>query len=387
MHVLLLPSWYPAAADDVNGSFFRLQAQALHEAGAQVGVVVPQFRSLRGETASLWRGRYGRKIYTEAGIPTYTAHSMLFFPHIPYLDRLRWLSAGEALFTRYIKQHGRPDVLHAHCVANGGLLAQRIRRRYGIPYVITEHSSTYERGLVKNWQRPQMASAVADAARLWAVSNSFGNLLEQFYPGSRWQYLPNMLPPLFAAEPPPRVPRQDGATVFCSVGALQPHKGFDLLLSALAAGRQAGENWYLHLVGGGPCAAALQEQAAALGLTDAVRFWGAQTPDTVRSVMAQSDIFVSASRVETFGVVLIEALSQGLPIVAADNSGPRSIWNPQRGLLATNGSATALYGAMYSLAQQKNSYPPQHLRASCLAEFGAPAIAGRLLAAYREVAV
>ena len=45
MHILLLPSWYPLHDKDLNGCFFREQAQALARSGIKVGVIAPQFRS------------------------------------------------------------------------------------------------------------------------------------------------------------------------------------------------------------------------------------------------------------------------------------------------------------------------------------------------------
>ena len=47
MHVVVLPSWYPKSETDVDGIFFRLQAQALQRKGLKVGVIAPLFRSLR----------------------------------------------------------------------------------------------------------------------------------------------------------------------------------------------------------------------------------------------------------------------------------------------------------------------------------------------------
>ncbi|MDO5059239.1 MAG: glycosyltransferase, partial [Neisseria sp.] len=330
MHVLLLPSWYPETADDLNGTFFRQQALALQAHGLRVGVLAPLFRSLRGDTRTLFSRNYGVKIYNDSGIPTYTARSMLFFPRVPYLDRARWLAAGEKLFARYLAEQGKPDILHAHCVNNGGILAQRLAARYGIPYLITEHSSTYARGLIRPWQRRAMQQAVSQAGRLLAVSKGFCTLLENEFPHSRWHYLPNMLDPAFAAEPPPRTGRTQPFT-FCSVGHLHAHKGFDILLHAFALFKQNGGQGRLKIGGGGPQRAALQQLAARLGIAAETGFTGALDREGVRQLMRESDAFVLASRTETFGVVLIEALSQGLPLIATANLGPQSVITAERG--------------------------------------------------------
>lgn len=385
MHVLLLPSWYPETPDDVNGTFFRQQAQALAGQGLRVGVCAPQFRSLRGGVRSVFSGNYGEKVYTEGGVATYTARSVLFFPRIPYLDRARWLAAGEKLFDRYCAEQGKPDLLHAHCINNGGILAARLSRLHGIPYLITEHSSTYARGLIRPWQRAAMQQAAAGAAARFAVSRDFCRLLENELPHTSWQYLPNMLDTGFA-EAMPSAARPAGRTAvfqFCSIGHLHGHKGFDLLLHALAKLHRDGLPCRLHIGGGGRQLDSLMQTAETLGIAEAVSFHGALDREGVRRLLRQSDAFVLASRVETFGVVLIEALSQGLPLVATANDGPKSVVTPERGLLVPNNNPAALADAMRHIMRHAADYPPQTLRQNCLAEFGEDAVCSRLIRHYQ----
>ena len=384
MHILLLPSWYPETPTDLNGIFFRQQAQALQKGGFKVGVLAPQFRSLRGQPTSLFSHNYGQRIYTEAHIPTYTHRSMDFFPRVPFIDRVRWLRAGMALWQRYVAEQGKPDVLHAHCVNYGGILAHHIHRQTGIPYVITEHSSTYARGLIRAWQRSAMQQAVADAAACLAVSRDFCDVLQRFYPQSQWAYLPNMLSPLFAE--PFEMPSKTAQSpfVWCSVAHLNANKGFDVLLRAFAQARHTYPAMQLHIGGNGALLPTLQQLASELQLGDTVRFLGALSPDKVREVMRQSDAFVLASKVETFGIVWIEALSQGLPIVATRCGGAESIVTADNGYLVPVDDVDALAQAMCALYQQHTRYSPMQLRQDCLARFGESALIDALRQYYQH---
>ena len=83
MHVLILPSWYPETPDDVDGIFFRQQAQALQRAGLTVGVIAPQFRSMRGRPDTLFSSQYGFRQYVEQDVPTFVYQTMYFFPRMP----------------------------------------------------------------------------------------------------------------------------------------------------------------------------------------------------------------------------------------------------------------------------------------------------------------
>jgi glycosyltransferase involved in cell wall biosynthesis len=138
--------------------------------------------------------------------------------------------------------------------------------------------------------------------------------------------------------------------VIGTIGRLHPNKGYDVLLEAAARLRDQGRAFRLVVAGDGPQAAALRSQAAGLGLDDVVDFPGWVDPPTALAAM---DLFVSASRVEPFGLVIIEAMAQGVPVVATDIDGPRDILKGGAlGALVSPedaaGLATAMAGALDS---------------------------------------
>ena len=158
MHIVVIPSWYPSSETDVDGIFFRLQAQALQREGMKIGMVVPMFRYLRSQPKTIFSRFYGLRRHQQGGLNTYAYDSMYFFPRCPVvdIDRIRWVNAGMKAFEAYIADNGKPDVIHAHCVNYAAILACAIFKKYGIPYVITEHSSAISRGLVRKNQWPSM---------------------------------------------------------------------------------------------------------------------------------------------------------------------------------------------------------------------------------------
>lgn len=388
MHILLLPSWYPETPDSTDGIFFREQAHALARAGLRVGVAAPLFRSPR-RWREIFAGRYGTRVFSDGLIPTYTAHNSYLCPPLPHFDRERWLAAGMRLFARYLAEQGRPDILHAHAVNHGGILAQRIAAKHGIPYVITEHSSTYARGLIRRWQRPAMRAAVQGAAVRLAVSPAFCRLLESEYPGLGWQYLPNILGRAFAENiPPPERPSENAANdafTFCAVARLDRNKGFDTLLAAFALAMRQQPALRLEIGGGGTELAKLRRLTASLGIAQAVTFHGVLDNAAVLALMRRSDAFVLASRSETFGVVFIEALSQGLPVAATRCGGPEGIVNESNGLLVPPDNPAALADALLQLHANRRRYNAAALRADCLAQYGEAAVTGRLKNIYRAV--
>ena len=129
-------------------------------------------------------------------------------------------------------------------------------------------------------------------------------------------------PVLFVRNPvrdlPETVEREEPGEVFrfLTVGRLSRQKGQDLLLRALAEARAELPPVRLTLVGSGPDEADLRRLAGELGVADQVEFAGYATDPSVH--FRAADCFVLPSRWEGFGVVLVEALAFGLPLLAAD---------------------------------------------------------------------
>lgn len=385
MHVLIIPSWYPETPEDIDGIFFRLQAQALQRSGLKIGVTAPVFRSMRGKPASVVNGGYGIRSYTEENIPTYVYKSMYFFPRLPYLDRHRWVRAGWKLFEHYVRDHGTPDIIHAHSMNHAGILAQQIHEKTGIPFVLTEHSSTYARKLIRNWQRPAMLRSAQQCSARIAVSKDFCRLLETEYGGLDWQYIPNSLSPAFIRPVDLANKPKNADFTFCSVAHLNYNKGFDILLPAFAEALKIHPDLKLKIGGTGLIASQLHNLAAELGLENSVEFLGGLQNDQVLDLMFRSDAFVLASRNETFGVVFIEALSQGLPVAATRCGGPQTIINENNGILVPVGDVQALAGALVSLYENRGRYDAQTLRADCLNEFGEEAVVRQITAVYKTI--
>lgn len=385
MHVLIIPSWYPETPEDIDGIFFRLQAQALQRSGLKIGVTAPVFRSMRGKPASVVNGGYGIRSYTEENIPTYVYKSMYFFPRLPYLDRHRWVRAGWKLFEHYVRDHGTPNIIHAHSMNHAGILAQQIHAKTGIPFVLTEHSSTYARKLIRNWQRPAMLQSAQQCSARIAVSKDFCRLLETEYGGLDWQYIPNSLSPAFIRPVDLANKPKNADFTFCSVAHLNYNKGFDILLPAFAEALKIHPDLKLKIGGTGLIASQLHNLAAELGLENSVEFLGGLQNDQVLDLMFRSDAFVLASRNETFGVVFIEALSQGLPVAATRCGGPQTIINENNGILVPVGDVQALAGALVSLYENRDRYDAQTLRADCLSEFGEEAVVRQITAVYKTI--
>ena len=148
-------------------------------------------------------------------------------------------------------------------------------------------------------------------------------------------------------------------------GRLTTEKGADLLAEAFLAARARDPRLHLCLAGGGPEEGALRER-----LGEHATFLGWLAGDDLARAYASADIFLFASRTDTFGQVLLEAQASGLPVVAVGEGGPRELVRHGATGLLCAADAPALADAVTTLAAD----PAQRRR---LAKAGQAAVAGR----------
>lgn len=143
-----------------------------------------------------------------------------------------------------------------------------------------------------------------------------------------------------------------GHPVVGVVGRLRHEKGQDVLLEAMAEVLACVPEARLLVVGDGPDREELGAQAERMGLADKVALAGAQTPEQVYGTYGAMDVLAVPSRFEGFGLVAVEGMAAGLPVVASDVEGLREILEGVPGSkLAPVGDAGALAKAIVEFLQ------------------------------------
>ena len=134
------------------------------------------------------------------------------------------------------------------------------------------------------------------------------------------------------------------------VGRAAFEKNIGFLLEVAAIARRSRPDLLLVVAGEGPALAALQRQAAQLGLADHVRFVGYLPRATgLKDCYAAADLFVFASLTETQGLVLLEAMALGVPVLAIPALGAAEIVRPERGAIAAPRDVAAFAAELVSL--------------------------------------
>jgi glycosyltransferase involved in cell wall biosynthesis len=162
-------------------------------------------------------------------------------------------------------------------------------------------------------------------------------------------------------------------------------KRVDRLLDAFAIARRHRPELALTLLGSGPLEPALCQQAKRLGIDDAVRFLPATDREGVRSMMARSHFLVLPSQSETFGVVTIEALSMGLPVLATACGGPQDVLDdPALGMIVDNTMEDVALG-LQRMVSALPGFDAGRIRRAAIERFDYGRLAERLAALYEEL--
>ncbi len=340
MRVLQLTQRFPPAIGGVESHVLHL-AQGLRHAGVEVRVTTTDLR--RDEPFE--RLHPGDDGY---GFPVVhrRAHKFAEIPH----------GLGIAAPSMVLDALGhRADILHAHAYGTfptwAGALAHSLD---GAALVITPHS---DRG------RPSRAKRAFDrivprftldrAARVICLTRHEAAYLRGLgVDEDRLAVVPNGVDLAeFAGLPPARAPRAGATGLF--VGRLDPsQKGLEILVHSLA-GMPSAAGFHLRIVGedwGG--AAALRRAAARAGVEGRVTFVGPVSRSALLEEYASADLLVLPSRFEPFGIVLLEAMAAGLPVVASRVGGvPEVVVEGETGLLVDPGDTEALASAILRLVE------------------------------------
>ena len=379
MHVLIVPSGYPMKGKPYRGIFYKEQAMALSRAGYQVTVAFPEIWSLKSFNKHLVKEARSKEI--EDGVLTYRYKGYNYFANAPYSTEIIYKKRLKAMYKDIVKEVGVPNVIHAHSCLWGGFGAAEVSRDENIPLVITEHSSAFGRNMLKSYQKRLAQKAFSEADKLLAVGPGLKRDMAS-YTNQQVDIVPNFIDMSGVKLRKTRVSNEPFRVL--AVANLDPNKGLDLLIQAFHLAFPD-RNTELRIGGMGEEKDKLQYQIEKLNLESRVTLIGTLTREQVKKEMQLADVFVSSSYYETFGVVLVEALSVGTPIIATDSGGPSMIVNNLNGLLVPTGEVDKLSQALTYMEQHYKEYNPKSIHEDCKERFGEKAVISMLSDIYSKL--
>jgi glycosyltransferase involved in cell wall biosynthesis len=404
---VLVVGWFPGADDPIAGRFVADQAAALLATG-RVRPSVVSFEpfplqgdlALREQAATAWadvvRGAgpglalAPRGVGGPPGIPVARLGTSLGGTRgashtnaaIHRATALRALLDGGSV--------GSPSLVHAHVGYPEGAAAAVVATELGLPLVLTEHATYLDRLFADPEIRAAYLAGARAASRIIAVGGVLAERIVREFPELRDRVV--VIPNTVDVEAfRPVGPAGRDADELLWVGYRREVKGTAALLRAFRIVREARPAMRLRLIGRSTTdaeEAGWRGLAAELGISEAVAFEPPADRDTVAGAMERAALFVHPSRAETMGIVAVEALAAGLPVVAVDSGGVTEVLGPAPdsvGALVPDQAPEPLAAAILATLDRRLAFDPVRLREHVVARYGAAVVAGRIADLYDEV--
>ena len=154
---------------------------------------------------------------------------------------------------------------------------------------------------------------------------------------------------------------KDGKKRILFIGGLYPRKGVEYLIEAVKILSQERKDFIVEIIGYGPFRQRYERLVNEYGLTDVVKFLGRVSDEEKIKALKNCDFFVLPSLYENFGIVLIEAMACGKPVITTSSGGQVEFINESNGLLVKPKDVKALANAIKFMLDNYNRYSPKKI--------------------------
>ena len=383
--------WYPGPDDPFAGAFVRAATAAVGPAAGRVSILhtenwyhppgrLPgQLLGVRAERRALRCGAVTVRDTGEGELTRVAVVAPGGGDHLVYAD-------AQTRALRAVLPTGRIEapVVHAHTGMLGGVVAARLARP-DARLVVTEHATFLDAFLRRPGGHRRYGQMLDRADAMLCVGRELRDQIAAAFPGhaGKLRIVPNAVDfTAFAVRPePPAEPLR-----WLYIGRLMPHKGVVTLVEAFARVAAEDPRTHLTLVGAGPQEAEVDRRIGALGLAGRVTRLPPVPPDAVTGLLHRHDLLVHASRRETFGMTVVEAVATGTPVLVALSAGPAEtldgIGPRAGGSFPPTEDPAVIVAAYRELRARFGALDLPGARRALLDRYGSDAVGARLRAVY-----
>lgn len=374
MYILIIARGYPTEKYKMNGIFEFDQVKALVEAGIDVVYAAVDVRSIRR-----WR-KWGYESFEKDGVQIEAIN--IPCGRIPKTILRKIQMRGlKNLYKRIETKYGEPDIIHAHFLGYGNI-STKILAKQNIPIVLTEHLSAMNNKALESSLITLGNETYPKVDKLITVSKALANNIEEKF-GVKATVIPNMVD----TESFNYISRknENDEYVFVSTGGLIPRKSMDMLVDSFNIAFKDQKKVKLYIFGEGAERSKLEQMIAEYKLTEQIFLMGLRDRKEIAKRMHESDCFVLASKLETFGVAYIEALAAGLPVIATNCGGPEEFVHKDNGILIDVDDAQRLTDAMLKMYNESDIFNREKISKEMVDKFSPEIISKQLTEIYRNV--
>lgn len=373
-HILILPKWYPNITDPQLGIFIENHANLIAKEFKVSVIYVASDANIK-ERFSIKKTKIG--LVDEIRI---TYKKVTFFKKLRHFLKYR---KAQKIGLAQIKN--TPDLVHVHVPIRPSLLAMNLQKKYGIPYLITEHWSGHlNEQFIKLPKLYQSfyKKTLSKASLVTAVSEPLAEKL-RLLTKSEVQTIPN-----FILEPKNVHTKRDKLNRIRIISVSDLNNTTKNIIGLLRGFKKALEhNKRLHLsiIGDGPDKDKIECVAKELKLLDDVSFLGRKTQVEVQDILHDFDFYICNSNVETFGMTVAEALIAGKPVICTRCGGPESFVDTSNGILIETNDIEALCQAILDMSESFQDYNQSNISNEIKNKFGSKTVLKHWSKAYQSI--
>src|SRR5438067_8081370 len=352
-YALWLPSSYPSKIEPYNGDFIQRHAQA---ASAFIPVHVLYFVRDKGK-------RFTRSIHVEEQQKRNLVETIVYYATrdsaIGIIDQFFSMYQFRKLYKKTItdlfSSRGLPKVVHVHIAFKAGIVATWIKKKYEIPFFLSEHSTIYltearpnlqQLGILKKYL---ISRIISKASKVFCVSDYLGKAMKRKWPSINYKVIPNVVDTrLFY----PAASVTHKAHSLIHISNLNYQKNPQALFAAMKILKDRGIEFSLEVFGvrDGDVEALANKH----GVEGQINFHEEVPQQILAQHLRNADLLILFSRYETFGCVIIEANACGVPVVVADMPVMHELVTHNRnGVLVKPQTAAALAESVINIIHRK----------------------------------
>lgn len=362
--ILWLVSWYPNKLTPYDGDFIQRHARAV-SAFVPIHVLHLVRDKDKKVTDSVFIDEKQIGNLTETII--YYSSKDSFFR---IADKFFSVQKFRFLYRKYIsgllQKNKIPSFVHVHIALKAGPIAEWIKKKYKIPYFLTEHWTIYLQDAKPNineldfFKRHIIANTVINAQKIFTVSNHLGMEIKRKWPIVNYKAIPNVVNlDIFY----PGTVVEDDVFRLIHISGLNYQKDPESLFRAAGILKKKGIKFSLDIFGAANDI--VKPFLIKEGIEKEIRVHSEVSQEILAENLRKSHALILYSRYETFGCVIIEANACGIPVVVPDTPLMRELVNDKiNGVLAKPNSAEALADVLITLFYNKDQFNRDEIAAT-----------------------
>lgn len=380
-YVLWLASWYPGKTSPFDGDFIERQAKAVSPFIKLVVIFVAKDSSLRKGDVNIQKEMIGNLIVYRG----YYGESKSFVNE-KLFSLIQYMRLHKKIFSLVRKELGIPVLVHVHVAFKAGLFALYLKKKYKIPYVITEHWTAYY---------ADSPNSIYKSGRLTLklIKLILRNSTLIIPVAKKLEHEISKI----VKRPSIIVPNVVNADIFYFDPAFENRKPFRFIHPSSMIFQKNAEgiinaaislhnkSFVFELLMIGANSESLTNFVSENGGSGFITFRNEVPYEEIAQAMRQSSALLMFSRFENLPCVILESLCCGMPVVSSDVGGINEVINATNGLLVESENEDQLENAMMRMIDQYHQYDRQKIAENATLLFNYNVVGQTIFDTYEKV--